>query len=118
MNAPEDSSGDGDRHASAATAFVRRVTERTVPGLESLVLFGSTARDEASGLESDVDFLAVVADDVDRSTVEDELRDVAYDVMLDYGPVVEVHVLSRSTFEQRRTHPFVRRVMREGEVHV
>lgn len=109
---------DTDIHTAAAEAFVQRIDEAAVQGLESLRLFGSTARNEATGLDSDVDFLAVVSDDADKHTVEDQLREIAYDVMLDHGPVVEVHVLSQSSFEQRRDHPFVRRAVREGEVHV
>lgn len=106
-----------DRHAAAASAFARRVADD--PDLEELLLFGSTARGEASGLESDVDFLAVVSDDADRPAVEDRLRDAAYDVMLEHGPVVEVHVVSRSTFEGHRSrgHPFVRRVLDDGEAY-
>lgn len=107
-----------DSHTAAANAFVRRVEALDTEGLESLILFGSTARGEASGLDSDVDFLAVVGDDADRATIEDELRDAAYDVMLEHGPVVEVHVLSRSTFETRRDHPFVDRAVRDGDAYV
>jgi predicted nucleotidyltransferase len=119
MNEPDGSSTtDSDLHTSAAMAFVRRVSERDVRPLESLILFGSTARNEATGLESDIDFLAIVSDDADKRAVEDELRDIAYDVMLEHGPVVEVHVLSHSTFDQRRDDPFIRRVVRDGEVYV
>lgn len=102
-------------HSSAAAAFAGRVERRDVP-VEELLLFGSTARGEASGLASDVDFLAIVADDADREDVVDRLRAIAYDVMLEYGPVVEVHVLARSEFERRREqeHPFVLRVLRDG----
>lgn len=115
------SSGDAvGRHSEAASAFVRRVTDRRPPGLEELYLFGSTARGDASGLDSDVDFLAVVSGTADRRAVEDELRDVAYDVMLEYGPVVEVHVLTRAAFDasRERGDPFVRRVIREGVSYV
>jgi predicted nucleotidyltransferase len=118
VSTPDEHSEDGEPHTSAATAFVRRVNERDIEALESLILFGSTARNEATGLKSDVDFLAVVSDDSDKSTVRDELHDIAYDVMLEYGPVVEVHVFSRSAFDQRRDHPFVRRAVRDGEIHV
>jgi predicted nucleotidyltransferase len=109
---------DTDAHAAAATAFARRVTDR-YPALEELILFGSTARGDATGTGSDVDFLAVVADDAGRE-LEDELRDVAYDTMLEFGPVVEVHVLSNSRFERYRDadHPFVRSVLREGRSYV
>ncbi|PSP51051.1 hypothetical protein BRC60_03855 [Halobacteriales archaeon QH_1_68_42] len=117
MVEPSVASDEGGGHAAAAAAFARRVRERKDLELASLILFGSTARGDASGLGSDVDFLAVVPDDADRPAIEDELRDVAYDVMLEFGPVVEVHVLSRSTFERQRDHPFVRRPVREGETY-
>jgi predicted nucleotidyltransferase len=122
MSEPETPSGRerGASHEAAATAFARRVRGEDLPGLEALILFGSTARGEASGLDSDVDFLAVVADGTDRSAIEERLRDVAYDVMLEFGPVVEVHVLSRSEIDRYHElgHPFVRRVFGEGESYV
>ena len=118
MVEPSVASDEDGGHAAAAAAFARRVRDREDLELASLILFGSTARGDASGLSSDVDFLAVVPDDADRPAIEDELRDVAYGVMLEFGPVVEVHVLSRSTFERRRDHPFVRRAVREGETYV
>lgn len=103
-------------HSRVADAFVQQIRDADVAGVERLFLFGSTARGDATGLDSDVDFLAVVADDADRQRVADHLRDVAYDVMLDYGPVVEVHVVSESRFEAQRErgHPFIRAVVREG----
>lgn len=104
-------------HGAAAEEYVRRVREVDVSGVETMYLFGSTARAEASGLDSDVDFLVVLSDDVDCATVTDRLRDIVYDVMLEYGPVVEVHTLARSAFERRRDHPFVRRVVDEGRAY-
>lgn len=118
MAAPSVDPDGRDSHAAAAAAFARRVRDRDGVELASLILFGSTARGDASGLGSDVDFLAVVPDDADRASVEEALRDVAYDVMLELGPVVEVHVLTRSAFERRRNHPFVRRAVREGQAYV
>lgn len=108
--------GESDPHRQAAEAFARRVHERGAQRVEDLLLFGSTVRGDTSGIDSDIDFLAIVSDDADRSKVADELRDVAYDVMLEFGPVVEVHVLSRAAFERRREqgNPFVRNVLREG----
>ncbi|MFB6162914.1 MAG: nucleotidyltransferase domain-containing protein, partial [Halococcoides sp.] len=105
-------------HASAARAFVERVRERDIDGLDTLLQFGSTVRGEASGLGSDGDFLAIVDDDADRDAVETILSDTAYDVMLQHGPVVEVHVRSRSTVERQRDHPFFSRAFREGTIHV
>jgi len=105
-------------HDAAARAFVDRVRERDIDGLDTLLQFGSTVRGEAQGLGSDVDFLAIVDDDADRDAVERALSDLAYDVMAEYGPVVEVHVRSRSTVERQRDHPFFSRAFREGQVHV
>lgn len=114
IDPPTDSSGT---HVEAAEEFVRRVREADVSAVETMYLFGSTARAEASGVDSDVDFLVVLTDDADGRAVADELRDIAYDVMLEYGPVVEVHTLSRSAFDHRRDHPFVRRVVDEGRTY-
>jgi predicted nucleotidyltransferase len=109
--------GEDGVHSRAADAFARRVRTE-VDGVERLVLFGSTARGDAAGRSSDVDFLAVVSDDADRRSVTDSLRDIAYDVMLEFGPVVEVHVLSRAEFERRRDRPFVRNALDDGEIYV
>lgn len=114
-----DTVGESRRHRRAAEAFVERVRERELPGVERLYLFGSTARGEADGLASDVDFLVVLSDAVDRRRSEAALREAAYDAMLEHGPVVELHVLTESAFERRRkeNHPFVRRVLREGRLY-
>jgi len=104
-------------HEAAATAFVERVREGEVPGLERLYLFGSTPRNEASGIDSDIDVLAAVSDGGAPGTVREELGDIAYGVMLEFGPVVEVHVVPIERFERRveAGFPFERRVAAEGE---
>ncbi len=58
-------------------------------------------------------------DDADHGAVDDALHDLAYDVMLAYGPVVELHVLTESAFEAvRNENPFVRRAVSEGRSYV
>jgi predicted nucleotidyltransferase len=108
-----------DAHENAAEAFVERARAACGEELKGLYVFGSTISGEATGLASDVDVLVVLADE-DRETVADRLRDLAYDVMIEYGPVVELHVLSASTFEryQREGNPFVERVLSEGRAYV
>lgn len=103
-------------HASAADAFVQRALTRFDADIESLYVFGSTAREEAQGLSSDVDVLVVLADGIEQAAIADELRDLAYDVMLEYGPVVELHVLSTADFveSRERGNPFLETVVREG----
>lgn len=101
-------------HAAAAAAFVDRTLDRFSPSVDRVYVFGSTARDEASGLSSDVDVLVVLADDADRGELDESLHALAYDVMLEYGPVVELHLLSEREFERSRDHPFVRHAVTEG----
>ncbi|MEZ3117484.1 nucleotidyltransferase domain-containing protein [Halobaculum sp. MBLA0147] len=107
-----------DAHGRAAEAFAERARAACGEELEGLYVFGSTISGEAADLSSDVDVLVVLADGK-RETAADRLRDLAYDVMIEYGPVVELHVLSVSTFEQyqREGNPFVERVISEGRVY-
>ena len=104
-----------EAHAEAARAFVERARSRFDKHIEELYVFGSTVRGEARGLASDVDVL-VVLDDADWETTADGMRDIAYDVMLEYGPVVDLHILSTSTFEryQREDSPFIQNVVTTG----
>lgn len=106
----------GASHAAAATAFLDRARSEFESAVVDLHVFGSTARGEASGLASDVDVLVVLADDADRASVTDELRRIAYDVMLNHGPVVELHVFVESRFAELKQQgdPFVRNVLADG----
>ena len=105
-----------DAHADAAAAFVDRARSRHDDEIAELYVFGSTVRGEASGRSSDVDVLIVLDDDTDRKVTADSLRDIALDVMIEYGPAVELHILSESTFAryQQEGNPFIRNVVTEG----
>lgn len=115
-NGTANESTSADVHTAAAEAFVDRTRSEHGDDLADLYVFGSTVRGEAHGLASDVDVLIVLDDDADRETTADSLRDVAYDVMLEYGPVVELHILPESTFTryQQEGNPFIRNVVTEG----
>jgi predicted nucleotidyltransferase len=104
-------------HAAAAEAFTDRIQARFSDEIEGLYVFGSTVRGDASGLASDVDVLVVLSDDSEHERVTDELRDVAYDVMLAFGPVVELHIFTEREFDShlRRGNPFVENALSEGE---
>jgi uncharacterized protein (UPF0332 family)/predicted nucleotidyltransferase len=101
MSNRDSTAARGDNHTAAAEEFVDRAYSQFETEIAVLYLFGSTARGEASGLASDVDILVVLADEMDWETA-DSLRSIAYDVMLEYGPVVELHVLSETEFEHAR----------------
>lgn len=104
-------------HERAFRAFARRAQDRLGDHIYELILFGSAARGETRGIDSDVDVFVVLDDghdDVDPKEHEDELRDIAYDVQLDYGVVVSLHVKTKERFEERKDHPFVKNVLGEG----
>lgn len=105
-----------DAHTDAATAFVDRARSRHGDEIAELYVFGSTVRGDAHGRASDVDVLVVLDDDTDREASADSLRDIALDVMIEYGPAVELHLLSETTFKrhQREGNPFIRNVVTEG----
>jgi predicted nucleotidyltransferase len=113
-------STSADAHTAAAEAFIDRVRSQYGGEITELYVFGSTVRGEAQGLASDVDILVVLSDDTDRETTADTLRDIALDVMIEYGPVVELHILSESTFNryQHERNPFIRNVVTEGRSYV
>ena len=52
-----------------------------------------------------------------RRALEESLRDIALDVMLKYGPAIELHILSEAAFErhQREQNPFIQNVLSEGQ---
>lgn len=101
-------------HRNAVDAFVGRVEDEDIDAVQRIYLFGSVAHG-VHRADSDVDIFAVVDDSADVSDVEERLRDVAYDVMLERGAVFSIHAVSESTLEQRGDHPFFRTVLDEGQ---
>lgn len=106
-------------HRAAATAFFERVRDELDDVIESLYLFGSVAR-RAATTDSDVDLLAIIADDAEYAVVDDQLLDIAYDVQLELDTRIEVHSIRASEFERRkkRGDPFVQTVLEEGDAGV
>ena len=105
-----------DAHTDAAAAFVDRARSRHGDEIVELYVFGSTVRGDAHGRSSDVDVLIVLDEETDRDVTADSLRDIALDVTIEYGPAVELHILSETTFDRyrREGNPFIRNVVTEG----
>lgn len=105
-----------DAHTDAAAAFVDRARSRHGDEIVELYVFGSTVRGDAHGRASDVDVLIVLDDKADCDPTADSLRDIALDVMIEYGPAVELHMLPEATFDRyrREGNPFIRNVVTEG----
>lgn len=97
-------------HQQAFEAFAERAHDTLDDSIHELLLFGSAARGEARGIDSDVDVFVVL----DTTEHADELRDIAYEVQLEYGVVMSVHVKTKDRFEERKDHPFIKNVLRDG----
>jgi|AntDeeMetagen134_2_1112570.scaffolds.fasta_scaffold05338_2 predicted nucleotidyltransferase len=101
-------------HERAFETFAERAHEALGDSIHELLLFGSAAKGDTRGIDSDVNVFVVL----DTTEHADELRDIAYDVQLEYGVVVSVHAKSKARFEERRDHPFVKNVLRDGRSYV
>lgn len=97
-------------HERAFEVFARRAWNTLGNSIHELLLFGSVARGEARGIDSDVDVFVVL----NTTEGEDELRDIAYEVQLEYGVVLSLHVKTKDRFEERKDHPFIKNVLRDG----
>ena len=97
-------------HEQAFAVFAERARDAFGDAIHELLLFGSAARGEAHGIDSDVDVFVVL----DTTEHADELRDIAYEVQLEHGVVVSVHVKAKDRFEARKDHPFIKNVLRDG----
>jgi predicted nucleotidyltransferase len=108
-------SDSGRPHRLAASAFTDRVRDQLGEAIDACYVFGSVAR-RTETATSDVDILAVIADEADFREADDRLLDIAFDVQLEYDVPIEVHSLRTSEFEAHRGRgePFVRRIVEEG----
>ncbi|WP_458210455.1 nucleotidyltransferase domain-containing protein [Haladaptatus sp. NG-SE-30] len=101
---------DSSHHEQAAEEFAAAAQAEYGEHIEDLIVFGSTVRGETRGRDSDVDIFVIVTDE----TITDDLRDLAYDVQLDYSVVVSVHIQTTERFAKRKNHPFIKHVLTEG----
>lgn len=85
-------------HERAAEAFAQRAQDALGNSIHESILFSSTVRRETRGRDSDVDMFVVL----DSTDHEEELNEIAFDVMLEYGVVVSVHTQSKEQFEHRK----------------
>ena len=89
--------------------FARAVEDALGDAIHEIVLYGSTARGEATE-QSDVDVLVVL----DERTPTDEVFRLAFDIGIRYDVAVMPHLQTREHFESRRDHPFLKNVLHEG----
>jgi predicted nucleotidyltransferase len=99
--------------AAALDEFVRAVRARLGANLQTLKLFGSWARGDATP-DSDMDVLVVVL--ANRIEAEDAVIDIAFDVNLAHGVYISPRVIEQATLEHPvwRITPFVQAMERDG----
>jgi len=98
-------------HPSFRTAldkFLARATQQWGGRIEEVILFGSTARGEATAA-SDVDLLVITSGE--DFHLRRNLIGLAYDIMLETGVNLSVKVLSRDDMERGRYSPFLKAVL-------
>lgn len=101
-------------HNRAFDEFAQRAQQSLGESLHRLILFGSTARVEPRGRESDVDVFAIV----ETEAQEETLFDLANEVGFKHGVFISVQSQTVDRFEARKDHPFIRTVLEEGRAYV
>ena len=92
----------------ALESFVKVLKEKYGDGIYKIILFGSTAREEAEE-ESDIDVL-IIADGVTQK----EVSKIAFQILLKYGEVISSIVEDKQQFEKYKDYSFHRNILREG----
>ena len=95
--------------------FVTRIRAGLGPHLVDLRLFGSVARRDAR-VDSDIDILVVVQPDAERSRLERQAVDIAFDVNLEHDVYISPRVLSADLLAHPvwGQTPFLKSVQRES----
>lgn len=109
----EDTTALDSAHERAFEAFASRAMAEHSEHIEEIILFGSAARGEAQGRESDVDIFVVV----ETMEIKEALSEIAYDVMHEYGVVIAEVVKPKELVAENEDHPLVKTVRREGRVY-
>lgn len=97
------------RRERAFEEFARAVENTFGECVHKLILYGSTARGEATE-RSDVDVLVVL----NEETETEELFQLAFDIGVEYGVAIVPHLQTQDHFESRQDHPFLKNVLEEG----
>jgi predicted nucleotidyltransferase len=103
------------RREQAFEAFARRVEDALPGAVHEIILYGSTARGEATET-SDVDVL-VVLEETATGDQREVISRLAFEAGLEYDVAISYHIQSRDRFEDRRDAPFLKNVIRDGYFH-
>ncbi len=101
------------QHKKIIDKFTREVLEKYKDSVQTIMLFGSAARDEAT-LESDIDILVI--EDGDRLKMRRNLASIVSKLLLSTGKYVSVKTLSIKDFRDnlQLNSPFINNILKEG----
>lgn len=103
------------RREQSFEAFARRVKDALGDAVQEIILYGSTARGEATET-SDVDVLVVLEQTADGNPRE-VISTLAFEVGLEYDVAISYHIQSKERFETRQTAPFLKHVLQDGRFY-
>ena len=98
-----------DKYYAIAREFAKKVLEKYGERVDTIILFGSTARGEARE-ESDIDILVV------GEVSLRELVDISYPMLLEYRKYISPKNMKKPYFSQlnREGYSFIQNVQNEG----
>jgi uncharacterized protein len=99
------------RSEEVSREFAQLLRERLGGRIAQLILFGSRARGEGEA-DSDFDFLVVV--DQFSEVLENQVLDLAYEMLDRHGAVVSAIVVQANHFQNLRWEPLYMNVRKEG----
>ena len=97
--------------SSVLTAVKQRLHETLQDKVRQIILFGSRSRGDEER-DSDYDILLLV--DKRTRALEDQVDDIAYEMLDRYGAVVIIFVFEMEAFERETHEPLFCNIRREG----
>jgi len=79
--------------------------------VQKIILFGSRSRGDA---EEDSDYDVLLLADKRTREIENQVDNIAYEMLEDYGAVVIIFVFEMETFERETQEPLFCNIRREG----
>jgi predicted nucleotidyltransferase len=113
----DDTDAGSTTHEQAFEDFAARVTEQWPEKIEQIILYGSTARGEARGIDSDVDVMLITPTEQAKETVYDPATAISLDVMIEQGVALSLNFKTTTELEEQRDRAYVRNVLQEGCVY-
>lgn len=105
------------QHEQAFEEFATHLTEQWEDEIKRIILYGSTARGEAHGIDSDVDVMIITETAQARDTVYDPAYDIAFDIMLEHGVGLSLNFKTAEELEEQRDRAYIKNVLQEGRVY-